>query len=377
MFETNIRHLGGLLAAYDLSKEPALSAKAVELGDMVYVGFDTPNRIPPFWLNFEQAKQGTSVAETHQISALSQITGDAKYYLAIVHLTSVFGLHQNLTALPGMWPTFIDAHNAKFEENSLTLGVLADSRYEYLPKMYYRLGGQEPIYEKMYMDAMEAVKQHLLFRLMLTDNGDILFSGSAAVNRGVIELNPEGQHLACFAGGMLILGGKLFSHPEHFDVGAKLTHGCAYAYNAFPTGIMPEIFNMLPCASLEGCDWDEGRWQREGDGKLPKGFSKAHVPSYILRPEAIKSVFLLYRTTGHKDLQDLAWKKMFQSIQNATEAEYGNAGIDDVNAIGELKQRDSMESFWLAETLKYFYLLFSPPDLISLDDLSSTPRHIL
>lgn len=26
------------------------------------------------------------------------------------------------------------------------------------------------------------------------------------------------------------------------------------------------------------------------------------------------------------------------------------------------------QSFWLAETLKYFYLAFSPPDLISLDD---------
>jgi hypothetical protein len=32
------------------------------------------------------------------------------------------------------------------------------------------------------------------------------------------------------------------------------------------------------------------------------------------------------------------------------------------------KQVDSMESFWLAETLKYFYLIFSPPNVISLDD---------
>jgi len=31
-------------------------------------------------------------------------------------------------------------------------------------------------------------------------------------------------------------------------------------------------------------------------------------------------------------------------------------------------QLDEMESFWLAETLKYFYLLFSTPDVISLDD---------
>ena len=30
--------------------------------------------------------------------------------------------------------------------------------------------------------------------------------------------------------------------------------------------------------------------------------------------------------------------------------------------------QDSEESFWLAETLKYFYLLFDEPDKWSLDD---------
>jgi len=27
-----------------------------------------------------------------------------------------------------------------------------------------------------------------------------------------------------------------------------------------------------------------------------------------------------------------------------------------------------MESFWLGETLKYFYLIFAEPDLVSLDE---------
>ncbi len=354
MFETNIRHLGGLLAAYDLSQEQALLTKAVELGDMLYAGFDTPNRIPAFWLDFEQAKQGNLIAETHQISAsvgsfsleftrLSQITGDPKYYSAVAHLTSVFEEHQNSTALPGMWPTFIDARNTKFEENSFTLGALADSLYEYLPKMYSLLGGQEAIYKKMYMDAMDAVGKHLLFRPMLPDNNDILFSGTATVSKGIVTLNPEGQHLSCFAGGMFILGGKLFSRQEHLDIGTKLTRGCAYAYDAFPTGIMPEIFDMLTCPSLTGCNWDEERWRRHGNKNLPKGFPRVHVPSYILRPEAIESVFILYRTTGDEALQDLAWR-MFQAIQKATETPYGNAGIDDVTAIsGQAKQKNSME----------------------------------
>lgn len=46
LFETTIRHLGGLLSAYDLSGERALLDKAKELGDLLYMAFDTPNRLP-------------------------------------------------------------------------------------------------------------------------------------------------------------------------------------------------------------------------------------------------------------------------------------------------------------------------------------------
>jgi mannosyl-oligosaccharide alpha-1,2-mannosidase len=48
IFETTIRYLGGLLAAFDLSgrKHPVLFNKAAELGDMLYAAFDTPNRMP-------------------------------------------------------------------------------------------------------------------------------------------------------------------------------------------------------------------------------------------------------------------------------------------------------------------------------------------
>lgn len=48
VFETNIRYLGGLLSAYDMSegKHHVLLEKAVQLGDMLYGAFDTPNRLP-------------------------------------------------------------------------------------------------------------------------------------------------------------------------------------------------------------------------------------------------------------------------------------------------------------------------------------------
>lgn len=58
---------------------------------------------------------------------------------------------------------------------------------------------------------------------------------------------------------------------------------------------------------------------------------------------------------------------MFEAIIKATSAEFGHSAIYDVTA-NPTSQIDEMESFWLAETLKYFYLLFSTPDVISLDE---------
>ena len=46
VFETTIRYLGGLLAAYDLSGNRVLLDKAIQLGEMLYHSFDTPNRMP-------------------------------------------------------------------------------------------------------------------------------------------------------------------------------------------------------------------------------------------------------------------------------------------------------------------------------------------
>lgn len=58
---------------------------------------------------------------------------------------------------------------------------------------------------------------------------------------------------------------------------------------------------------------------------------------------------------------------MFQAIERYTRAEFGHSAIDDVTKETP-SHRDEMESFWLAETLKYFYLLFEAEDVVSLDE---------
>jgi mannosyl-oligosaccharide alpha-1,2-mannosidase len=76
----------------------------------------------------------------------------------------------------------------------------------------------------------------------------------------------------------------------------------------------------------------------------------------------------LYRITGDPSLQDAAWR-MFEAIDNATRTEYAHSAIADVTIPKgqETEKLDQCESFWTAETLKYFYLIFSEPDIVSLD----------
>src|SRR5580658_3181296 len=58
IFETTIRYLGGFIAAYDLTGDAVLLKKAVEVGEMLLVAFDTPNHMPWCRWEWEKAAQG-------------------------------------------------------------------------------------------------------------------------------------------------------------------------------------------------------------------------------------------------------------------------------------------------------------------------------
>ena len=95
----------------------------------------------------------------------------------------------------------------------------------------------------------------------------------------------------------------------------------------------------------------------------------------------------MYRITGDASWQDKGWRR-FEAVVRAPPAGSAHSAIKDVTIAYEddnsdnnsssgdgdksgtprRKFEDSMESFWLAETLKYFYLLFAEPDVISLDE---------
>ncbi|KAF2681723.1 glycoside hydrolase family 47 protein [Lentithecium fluviatile CBS 122367] len=372
MFEIIIRYLGGFIGAYDVSgcHDARLLNKAIEVADMAYASFDTPNRMPVSRWSLRKAADGEEqlpaqsvlIAEAASASVeftrLSQITGDMRYFDAISRVTEVLDDQQGLTKLPGMWPITVDMRTPNLTLDSFFgLGAMADSAYEYLPKMHQLLNGvgsEAAQYRKMYEYAMTTAITHTVFRPMVEDKADILIAGANVDG----ERNDKGQHLVCFAGGMLALGGRLFGNGTHIDIGRRLSDGCAWTYKHAPNGIMPEVFSMTACPTWAECDYTS----QSGPGP----FSNVDDGRYVLRPEAIESIFYMFRITGERKYQDIAWN-MFQAIDAHTRTEFGNAALADVMETPTEKY-DSMESFWLAETLKYFYLIFSNPETISLDD---------
>ncbi|CCH42312.1 putative glycosyl hydrolase [Wickerhamomyces ciferrii] len=93
-------------------------------------------------------------------------------------------------------------------------------------------------------------------------------------------------------------------------------------------------------------------------------------PTYNLRPEAIESVFYMYRITGDSKWRDYGWM-MFENIVKNCKNEDGEfASIRDITIEGNVvsKFKDRLESFWFSETLKYFYLLFDDVQNLNLDE---------
>lgn len=117
---------------------------------MLYKAFDTPNRMPITRWDFKAAVDGVSqeasdsmlVSEigslTLEFTRLSQITGDPRYFDAVQWVMDIFEEQQDKTKLPGMWPVVVNANTGDFTGFSgFTIGGMADSLYEYLPKVNF------------------------------------------------------------------------------------------------------------------------------------------------------------------------------------------------------------------------------------------------
>ena len=93
--------------------------------------------------------------------------------------------------------------------------------------------------------------------------------------------------------------------------------------------------------------------------------SATDTKEYILRPEAAEGWWYMLELTGDKKYREWGWKT-FLAFEKHLKVPYGYASIRDVSKARPQKM-DRMESFFLAETMKYLYLLQDPTKQITLD----------
>ena len=155
----------------------------------------------------------------------------------------------------------------------------------------------------------------------------------------VVDLNSlSTSHLSCFSGGLLALGTyQLGRSLKELELGMAITEQCAQSYLQSPSGLGSEFFSM---------NKRTGAIDMSGGGKNN------------LRPEVVESLFVLWRTTNNEKWRNYGWK-IFQKFEKHCRVDSGGfSGVKNNNA-EELEWDDYQPSFFLAETLKYLYLMFA------------------
>lgn len=341
-FETVIRILGGLLTAYELSGDAMYLEKASELGKKLMPAFATPHSLP--WArialgtgkcyNPRWQKNYVLLAEIGTIQlefyALSQHGLDEWFAQRAEGITSL--LHQLDKPLDGLYPIYINMDTGRFKDSKqISLGAMGDSFYEYLLKMYLISDKTLVHYGQMYRDTISAVFRHLLIR-----SGDFTYLAEHKLESTV----HKQDHLACFFPGLLALGVAegVDVSGQDLSIAKDLLRTCVFTYKNSPCGIGPENVKFDPN-------------YRAGDA------------SYHLRPETVESLFILWRVTQDPIYREWGWD-IFNAIESHAKIEAGYAGIKQVITDCKGPKIDRQESFFLAETLKYLYLLFSDNNLI-------------
>ncbi|KAH6903440.1 mannosidase [Coprinopsis sp. MPI-PUGE-AT-0042] len=384
-FETTIRVLGGLLSAYHLSdNDPVFLEKAVDLGQRILAAFDTPSGLPLPMVDLRKRRGvgedwnpnlvGTAEATTLQLELryLSYLTDDDEYW---VKAEKVMSLIRDAKADFGLAPVYMDASTGGYIPADVRLGSRGDSFYEYLlNNSHLEQEQKEDVYRQMYAESMDGIHMHLIQRGLHEGHlytREFVTSGMYAWGEPEWTSSPKQDHLVCFLGGSLMLGAVTTGAKTRTEVGTRdwltgraLIETCMDTYNS-STGLSPEIAHFyVP---------DDGRNPEENRFKdwYVKGMEFPDLPPsydarYMLRPETVESLFIAFRLTGNRKYRAYGWS-IFQAIQKHARVETGGyATVLDVNNVDSEKE-DKMETFFLSETLKYLYLLFSDETTLPLD----------
>ena len=374
VFETVIRYVGGLLSTYALTGDELFLNKSLQVAETLLPAYKTPtgkfvqiiSQSPTIFFIFSSLifvglPHGLIVPSTgrsyHHSWAYGSILSEmGSQHLEYVYLSDVSGDFRyrdvafkirgllNRTEKPdGLYMTMMDTEKGKWNENRSTVGALGDSFYEYLIKAYIQSGKQDKMALRMYLDALKGIEANGMIRK--STKSELVYLADWVYGR----TNQKMQHLTCFAGGMYSLGSVNMEledpliNQHHMELAKNLTETCYQSYRRTPTRLGPEsfYFDDLDDATAQNGDY------------------------YILRPEVIESYFVMWRLTHNEIYRQYAWEAA-QAIQRHCRTGNGYSGIENV-MVNPAHKDNTQQSFFLAETLKYLYLIFSNDKLIPLD----------
>jgi mannosidase alpha-like ER degradation enhancer 2 len=260
------------------------------------------------------AEIGTCLIE---FGTLSKLTGNDVYYKTAKKATTALFEHRSRLGLPG---TSIDVETGVWLVRDSHVGGGIDSYFEYLLKSWHLFGDRDC--KRMWDEHINAINEHLADE----SQGDLWY-GHANMDTGIRTATIFGGLYAFFPGTLAMDG----------DIAraARLQESCHKMWTLH--GIEPEALDYRRMKVVYG--------------------------AYPLRPEIIESAYYLYYYTSDKKYRRMG-HVYWNSLEKHCRVEAGYAGISDVRT---MKKRDAMESYFLAETMKYFYLLFAPPDTLDLD----------
>lgn len=336
VFETTIRAMGGLLSAHLYASVPRLGSAidgydgqllklAHELGLRLLPAFDTPSGIPTPRVNLVNGVNDEicGISETCASGAgslllefglLSRLTGDSRF--EFVARRAFFALYMRRTDID-MLSMAVDSQSGNWLTALTGNGASIDSYYEYALKysILFNDNDMMTVFNRLY----RALKSHS-------------FNGWTFRNihyQKAYQLVSWIDSLASFFTSLMVLVGDIESAVHNHLTYYKL-------WTTF-AGI-PERWTFIP-HNLDALK----------DPSLP-----VTLEWYPLRPEFIESNYYLYQATKDPMFLHIG-KTAMQDLQENNKVPCGYAGTQDVRT-GALSNR--MESFFLSETAKYFYLLF-------------------
>ena len=329
-FEITIRILGGLITNYQLTGDKRLLSLAEDLGRRLLPVFESPTGMPYRYVNLKTGKVRNAVsnpAETGtlllEFGALSKLTGNPVFYDKAKRALVETYKRRSKIGLVGEW---INVETGHWTNTDSHVSGAIDSYYEYLLKCAVLFGDQDC--KQMWADSIAAINKYLADEVK-TEFKTELWYGHADMNTGARK-DPTFGALDAFFPAVLALSGDLTR--------AKRLQDSSFAMWKH-AGIEPEVFDYRA--------------------------KQIKSPGYPLRPEIIESTYYLYHYTKDEKYLRMG-AQMWRDFVKHCRTDEGYAALKNVTT---KEKSDSMQSFLFAETFKYFFLLFSPPNTLDFNQV--------